>query len=336
MKVYLRLVVVLVVPILVAALTYLFMHRAFLEPVDPSNTKTELVEIEPEKTFREICKKIQSQNIIRHWWALEVLARVKKSDTAINAGEYELSPSMSPKDVLKKLVSGDVFKRKVLVKEGASIWEIGAVVQEAGLMPAEEFNKAVADAKLLAVAGLNASSFEGYLFPNTYNFSRPASAKTIIFTMLEEGEKQWPGEFTQRADELHLTRHEILTLASIIEKESGDPEEMPIISSVFHNRLNQGMKLQSDPTVIYGLKNFDGNLTKENLQDPHPYNTYVNFGLPPGPIGNPGKTAVRAALFPKETSYLFFVANRKGGHVFSTTLQEHNDAVHTFQLGGGG
>ena len=154
--------------------------------------------------------------------------------------------------------------------------------------------------------------------------------------MLEEGDKHWPSEFSDRANEINLSRHEITTLASIIEKESGNAEEQPLISSVFHNRLSNGMRLESDPTVIYGIKDFNGNLTRQDLHTPHPYNTYTNFGLPPGPICNPGETAIRASLYPKESPYLFFVANGKGSHVFSTTLQEHNEAVAKYQLGRGG
>ena len=150
--------------------------------------------------------------------------------------------------------------------------------------------------------------------------------------MLEEGEKRWIPEFTERADLLRMSRHEVLTFASIVEKESGNTSEQPLVSSVFHNRLQQGMRLQSDPTVIYGVPNFDGNLTKAHLETVTPYNTYTNPGLPPGPIANPGESAIRATLFPAQTNFLFFVADGKGGHVFSTTLAEHNEAVRRYQI----
>jgi len=333
MKPLVRIFIILLVPVLVSLGTYLSIRRAFYSAVDPNDTTMRLVEIENSKSFREICRKIESSGVLRHWWVLEILARLKKSDTSVSAGEYELNPSMLPGDILRKLVAGDVFKRKVTVREGLSVWEIGSLTEEAGLVSKEEFDKGVADPKFLAIAGLNAPSFEGYLFPETYLFSRPITVKTIIFAMIEQGEKNWPAEYTARADELNFTRHEILTLASIIEKESGNVDEQPTISSVLHNRLAQGMKLQVDPTVIYGIKNFNGNLTKQDLQTPTPYNTYVNFGLPPGPIANPGATAIKAALYPAETSYLFFVADGQGRHVFSSTLQEHNEAVRRYQLG---
>lgn len=334
MKPLLRIILIIVLPALAAALTYRVVSSAFHDPVDPHDSKLQLVEIETDTSFREICKKIAGAGLINHWWVLEALARLKKIDKNVSAGEYQLSRNMPPAEILRKLTSGEVFKRRVTVREGLSVWEIGKLVEEAGILSKVDFDKAVADAKLLAIAGLNAPSFEGYLFPDTYFFSRPTTPKAIIFSMLEQGEKNWPPEYTARADELNFTRHEILTIASIIEKESGNVDEQPLIASVLHNRLNQGMKLQADPTVIYGIPNFNGNLTKQDLQTPSPYNTYTNFGLPPGPIANPGATAVRAALFPKETSFLFFVADGKGNHVFSTTLQEHNEAVRRYQLNG--
>ena len=327
-----RLSIFLFLPGLAAILTYGYLSSVFLEPLNSSNTNVVLVEIAPGKTFKDICLELESKNLLKHWWSLSLLSRFGHKDTKIKAGEYELTPSMRPKEILDKLLSGQIFKRSVLVREGVSIWEIGKIVEDAGLMGASEFNLALADRNLLSTAGIKAESFEGYLFPETYYFSRPVTPKDIIWRMMEEGDKHWPPAFTERANELNLSRQEILTLASIIEKESGNADEQPIVSSVFHNRLGQGMRLQSDPTVIYGIKDFNGNITKDDLLNPHPYNTYVNFGLPPGPICNPGDTAIRAALYPKETAFLFFVGNKEGGHVFSTTLQEHNEAVTKYQL----
>jgi UPF0755 protein len=150
--------------------------------------------------------------------------------------------------------------------------------------------------------------------------------------MLQEGEKRWKPEVNERAAQLGMTRHELLTLASIIEKESGNQREQPLISSVFHNRLRNGMKLESDPTVAYGIPDLNGQLLRKHLETEHPYNTYINFGLPPGPICNPGETAIQAALYPTpDSQYLFFVADGQGGHVFSTTLAEHNKAVAQYR-----
>lgn len=331
-KFLIRLTFIVAIPAFVALVTFLLLRQSLLRPLRPNSTEKITVEIAPGKTFNQICNELHDKGVLRHPWSLELLARFKKADTRINAGEYELSPAMGPREILAKLMSGEVVKRSITIKEGQSVWEIGKAIEAAGIISAAEFNGAVADPNLLTNAGVSASSFEGYLFPETYFFSRPITVREIIWKMLEEGEQHWKREFSDQADKLRMSRHEILTLASIIEKESGNVEEQPLISAVFHNRLNQGMKLQSDPTVIYGIKNFDGNLTKEHLLDANNmYNTYLHFGLPPGPICNPGDTAIKAALFPAEATYLFFVADGKGKHVFSTTLEEHNAAVNRYQ-----
>lgn len=332
MRPLLRILTIILVPILVSVAVFQFMATIFLQAKDPSVTAPVLVEIEQGRSFRGTSKQLEKLGLVRFWWSLEVLARMKKGGTVVNAGEYEIAPSMTPGEILQKLVSGDVFKRKVTIPEGTSIWEMGKIIEAAGLLPKADFDAAVVDPVLLNKAGIVAKSFEGYLFPETYNFSRPIKSEGIIWKMLEEGEQHWKPEYSDQADNLRMSRHEVITLASIIEKESGVTDEHPIISSVLHNRLRQGMKLQVDPTVIYGVPNFNGNLTKQDLETPTPYNTYVNFGLPPGPIANPGASAINAALFPAETTYLYFVADRKGRHVFSTTLDEHNDAVRQFQL----
>jgi UPF0755 protein len=148
-------------------------------------------------------------------------------------------------------------------------------------------------------------------------------------------EKQWQPEWTQRVQIIEMTKHDILTLASIIEKESGNFDEQPVISSVFHNRLKKGMRLQADPTVIYGIKDFNGNITKKDLMTLTPYNTYMVEGLPPGPIANPGLSAIKAALYPTDTNFLYFVGNGEGKHIFSESLEKHNEAVNRYQRGRG-
>lgn len=322
-----------VLPLALALAVYFYLYNIFLKPVDLSSTQSILIEIPAGQTsFRETFQALQDKGVIRSARGLNLLARIRGDDKRIKAGEYDLSPALAPREILNKFVSGDVVKRVVLVKEGASAFEVGAVIEAAGLASRAEFEHGVVDPVLLARAGIPSQSFEGYLFPETYYFSKPLTVKDIIWRMMEEGERRWKQEFSDRAAELSMTRHEILTLASIIQKESGKVDEQPIISSVFHNRLKEDMKLQSDPTVIYGIPNFDGNLTRAQLETPTPYNTYVNFGLPPGPIGNPGDSAIVAALYPATTSYLFFVADGTGKHVFSTTLDEHNTAVQKYQI----
>jgi len=327
-----RVALYLAVPLGVALAAYLVFQTLFLSPASPGNEQVVLFEVVPESSLKTISQTLEQRGIIKNWWTVTYLARMTGKDTKITAGEYELSPSMTPVQVLAKIAGGKPFERRVTLREGASIWELGALLEEAGILTKAEFNPALTDRQLLAAAGIPGDSFEGYLFPNTYHFSRPVTAKKIIWRMMEEGENNWPQNFSERADALKLSRHQVITLASIIEKESGNVEEQPMISSVFHNRMGRNMKLQSDPTVIYGIPEFNGNLTKADLERPSPYNTYVNAGLPPGPICNPGRKAIEATLFPQETGYLYFVGDGKGSHVFSVTLAEHNTAVAKYQL----
>jgi UPF0755 protein len=326
----LRIILILSIPALIAVGTYLFFRQAFLAPLDPNSTHEVTIEIAPGKAFSEASNSLAEQRVIRYAWSLDILAKTTKADTKIKAGEYLVTAAMSPRTILDKLMSGDVIKRIVTVVPGMSIKDLPALVEAQGLMKAEQFAAALKDPGLLIRAGIASQSFEGYLWPDTYQFSRPIVPWDIIFRMLEEGEKKWIPEFTARSEELRLSRHEILTLASIIEKEAGNLEELPVISSVFHNRLKQGMKLQADPTVIYGLENFDGNLKDEDMKNPHAYNTYVNLGLPPGPICVPGEASIRAALYPSEMPYLYFVSDGAGKHVFSTTFAEHQEAVKRY------
>lgn len=319
--------VVLGAPLFAAFITYLILRSLFLVPADSSRTEAISVEVGPGMSFGDIANTLKEKGLVKRAWTLRLMSRLRKADTKINSGEYSLSPSMTQKEILTKLISGDVIKRTILIKEGMNIWEIAKAINESGLLTEEEFKKALVDPELLRKWGVPGKSFEGYLFPNTYYFSRPISPEEVIGTFIKEGEKNWDDSFTSKADEYRFSRHDILTLASIIEKESGNKDEQPLISSVFHNRLKEGMKLQSDPTVIYGIANFNGNLTRQDLETPTAYNTYTNFGLPPGPIGNPGLSAIKAALNPAYSNFLFFVADGRGGHKFSTTLRDHNTAV---------
>ena len=237
---------------------------------------------------------------------------------------------MTPKEVLAKLISGETIKRIVTILPGMTIKEVSHAIAQSGIASEDEIKKALSDPMLLKRWAIPGLSFEGYLYPETYHFSKPITANDILSTTIKEGEKHWSPEFSSRADELHMTRHEVLTLASIIEKETSLEDERSLVSSVFHNRLKQGMKLQSDATVIYGIPNFNGNITKIDLETPTLYNTYTNLGLPPGPIGAPTLNSIRAALYPATSDYLYFVADGNGGHRFSATYREHRENVGDF------
>lgn len=321
------------VPLVAALATYATLRAFFIEPLNPSETATSIFEVRPDENLKAIARKLEESNLIRSHLTVTTLAKLQGKDTLVMAGEYELSPSMSPQQILDSMVEGRMILRKVTIKEGASMKEIGPLLEQAGIATAQEFNAALVDPILLEQIRVPATSAEGYLFPETYRFQKSTPPRKILEKMRKEFDRNWAPTWDARLIELEMTKHQALTLASIIEKESGNVDEQPLISSVFHNRLAKGMRLQADPTVIYGIPNFDGNITKEHLTTPSPYNTYVIQGLPPGPIANPGSSAIKAALYPQESKFLFFVGNGRGKHIFSETLDQHNDAVNVFQRG---
>ncbi len=207
------------------------------------------------------------------------------------------------------------------------------MIEAAGLGRADDFLALCRDHSFINSLGLQEDSLEGYLFPETYNFPKGTPLKTIVKSMTDSFFDVWK-KYDSPAKEAGLTRHEAITLASIVEKETGAAQERPLIAGVFHNRLKKGMRLQTDPTVVYGLKDFNGNITRADLAADHPYNTYIIPALPPGPITNPGEAAIAAAVKPAQVSYLYFVAKNDGTHQFSNTLNEHNRAVRQYQRGG--
>lgn len=327
----LKLLIFFLVPITVALGTLLYLNTVFSLPMNARDPSTALFEVLPQQSLKAVSKELENQGLIRHAWAFNIMAQVKKQDTAIRAGEFELSKSMTPEQILHRIVNGPMFGRKVTVKEGVSIRDIGILIEQAGVGSKSEFDAALQDQNLLRTTGVRAQSFEGFLFPDTYEFSRSTPAAKVIQTMVTRFNQAWTTEFEDRAQNLKMTKNEVLTLASIVEKESGNSKEQPLIASVFHNRLKRGMRLQADPTVIYGIPNYNGNITKEDLLTPTPYNTYVIDGLPPGPIANPGLSAIRATLYPLETPFLYFVADGTGNHIFSEDLGDHNRAVNEHQ-----
>ncbi len=321
----------LVLPAAAVFAVYATLDSYFSKPADSSRTALELFEIPENSRFKDVAVALEEKQFVKSQWPIRIIAKIDDKETSIKAGEYQLSASMTPKQILSIIAEGKMFLRRFTVREGMSMKEIGPLLEQAGIISGEEFSRALADQALLKALNIQASSFEGYLFPETYQFPRGTKPQKIITTMTEQLNKLWDPSWDEKLSQLQLTRHQLLTLASIIEKESGNVDEQPIIASVFYNRLRMGMKLQSDPTVIYGIPNFDGNITRAHLETPSDYNTYVITGLPPGPIANPGITAIRAALNPPPTSYLYFVGNGQGRHVFSENLDDHNAAVNQFQ-----
>ncbi len=296
-----------------------------------TDTTTRIVNIPTGVSFRVVTNMLIKKGIIRDSRGLDLLAWLTGSYRSVKAGEYELSPSMSAYEVLNVLVKGRVKEYVVTFPEGYSIKEIARTLASKGLVDEKEFIKKTGDRKFARSLGLPGPTFEGYLFPDTYRFTKNMGVEEIIKKMTERFKTIYNEKFQSLARKRGMTTKEVITLASIIEKEAGSRKEMRDISAVFHNRLKRGYRLESDPTVIYGIPEFDGNLTRKHLKTWTPYNTYLVYGLPPGPIASPGRTAIEAALNPSHTDYLYFVSKNDGTHHFSKTLREHNMAVERYQ-----
>lgn len=307
------------------------LHRFAHRPAD-GEEHSHIVSVAPGESFGMLSARLEKAGVITSDIRFKIIARLSGDDKRLRAGEYALSTAMTPMEIIDILASGKVLLHRLTIPEGYTIDQVATEVEKAGLASAEEFSRLARDPSLVSELQLDGPSLEGYLFPDTYHFPREVSARGIITTMVNAYQSLVTDEWRNRAHELDLSIHDIVTLASIIEKETGAPSERPIIASVFHNRLKKRMRLESDPTVIYGIESFDGNITRRHLSSATPYNTYVIRGLPPGPIANPGRAALEAALYPAETDYLFFVSKKDGTHYFSKTIAEHTEAVRKYQL----
>ena len=287
-------------------------------------------------TFSSVERRLEADGLIRSKTGFYILAWWKGVMTSIKAGEYELSPAQTPQEILDYLVQGKVRKYIVTIPEGFNLFQVANLLEEAGLISRESFLSAARDKKFLHTLGINADSAEGYVYPDTYQLTKNATAYEIIRTFVNHFWEVWNSEgFGKKADEMDVTIQDIIILASIVEKEAMLPSERPIIASVFWNRLKKGMPLQSDPTVYYGIlvetKVNRHRLRWRDLRKKTPYNTYIIRGFPAGPISNPGKASIRAVFYPARDSYLYFVSKNNGTHYFSRTLAEHNRAVDRYQ-----
>ncbi len=297
-----------------------------------SDNSPKSVNIMPGHNFSDVFKELCNSGIVAYSYRFKLLAVIRGYDKRIKFGEYLLSPSMTPSEILTIMTKGKVRLNKLTIPEGYNIEQIATAVFQAEIEDEKSFLKAAKNSSLAAQMKITADTFEGYLFPDTYYFPKNTTPKTIISTMVNRFRTIFTDEFAKQAEKLGFSIHQIVTLASIIEKETGASEERPVISSVFHNRLKKNMRLESDPTVIYGIDGFNGNITKKDLKKPSPYNTYLIRGLPPGPISNPGLKALEAALYPAETDFLYFVSKKNKTHKFSTNIRDHNKAVYKYQI----
>lgn len=285
-----------------------------------------------------IAQLLENAGIIRSKYIFAYLAWKQGLYKKLQPGEYELDCSMPPQSHLKDIAEGKVKLYKIVIPEGSNIFDVKRIFDESGLFEDPDFFANVYDRGFLSRFGFNAESAEGFIFPDTYLFPRGLTTKKALSVIFKRFWDVWEKDgFSARLAELNLNAQEIVTLASIVEKETAAEDERALIAGVFWNRLKLDMPLQADPTVAYGLLSPEDNnvrrLTKKDLLTMHPYNTYLLKGLPKGAIANPGKKAIEAVLYPKKTDYLYFVSKNDGAHQFSTNLVEHNKAVNRYQRG---
>jgi len=286
------------------------------------------------QSFNTTARQLAQAGLCTSETKLRFVATLLGLDKKIKAGEYRLSGAMPPQAILSILTSGRVHLRKLTIPEGYTVKQIAAVVEKNGLGKAAHITDLCFSEPFIRRMNLpdDAPSLEGYLFPETYLFEKGTTEEAILTAMVDRFKAVFTATLQRDGRTLGLTPNQVVTLASIIEKETGAPFERPLISSVFHNRLKKRMRLETDPTVIYGIKDFNGNITRKDLRRRTPYNTYVIKGLPPGPIASPGLAALTAAVRPDDTPYLYFVSKKDGSHHFSRTLREHSKAVRKYQL----
>jgi len=295
--------------------------------------KETLVDIPKGTDTRHMARLLQQAGVIRFDWQF-LLARAIRKDARLQAGEYRFHTPASVWTVFDRIVRGDIFYHQVRVPEGHNIFDIANTLENQKLISSEAFLKVARDPALIRDLDPQAPSLEGFLFPSTYRIARHTTPEQVCRMMTDEFRSVW--KELNPAPETDI--HTIVTLASLVEKESAVPQERPQVASVYTNRLRQGMRMDADPTVIYAalLENrYRGAIYRSDLDKDHPYNTYRHAGLPPGPIANPGRGALEAALRPAETEFLFFVAkpDGSGSHEFTTDLAEHNKAVLNYRRG---
>ena len=297
----------------------------------PNSSSVSKVTVRSGSTLNAISKQLFEKKIISNEqmfrWSVQIMGKEKE----IPIGTFRLVDTQSNYDIIKQLVYGSPELKKVRLLEGWSVKQIAEHLNDVMGFEIDEILDIARDHRFLRKHDIKASTIEGYLFPNTYLFFDGDSPTSVLDNVVSEYKNFWRDAFRDRARELNMTEHEVVTLASIIEGEAIYDNERPIISGVYHNRLNRGMRLQADPTIQYIIEDGPRRLLNRDLKIDSPYNTYKYKGLPPGPINSPGAESLKAALYPAENEYLFFVARGDGYHTFTTNEKEHNIAKKQFQ-----
>lgn len=328
MKTLRRILIFLTVLIFLLGGAGFFIAQKFLHYKNPETVQ---VYLQKGTSIRLISQKLAEAGVVSDARFFEAYVRLFKPAGALKSGEYEFSQDMDLSAVIEKLVSGDVLRRQFTIPEGYDLRKTGKLLADKGILNLTDFERFKHRIDwLVGIKG--ATTLEGFLFPDTYSYDSQTSPEMTVKNLVDNFMMRVGIERLAKGTAKGLSPLDVVTLASVIEKETGQANERPLIAGVFFNRLKLGMPLQSDPTVIYGITNFNGNLTRADLKRDHPYNTYTRGGLPIGPICSPGLEAIEAVLTPAVTDALYFVGKGDGSHYFSSTLDQHNQAVRYYQL----
>ncbi len=329
------LVFIVVIALVVAAGGFAWLVTRVNEPYKGYEGSEQFVEVPTGSGVASIARRLADAGVVRDAVSFRYAVWLIGGSRALKAGEYRFDRPLTAGEVARKIARGEVYLRQITFREGLTIRDMAAVFEKEGFGTRKAFIDAASSAELIRSLDPAAADLEGYLFPDTYALPRRATAETLVEMMVSRFHKQVGGELAERAAGAGMNVHEAMTLASIVEKETGKADERPLVAAVYANRLKIGMGLQCDPTVIYALQRAGRdikNLTREDLQYDSPYNTYRYAGLPPGPIASPGKASIDAALQPAAVPYLYFVSRNDGSHAFATTLEEHNKNVFRWQI----
>jgi len=282
-----------------------------------------------------IGQRLVDAGIVRDRWTFRAAVLISGRARELKAGEYRFDAPIDALEVIDKIRRGDVYRRLLTFREGLTISEMAVVFEQKGFGSAGDFITAASEPSAIRDLDPAARDLEGYLFPETYAVPRGTSARDVVGWMVTGFKKAFDEELRAAATADGLTLRQVVSLAALVEKETGTPDERPLVAAVYRNRMKMGMPMQADPTVIYALQQagrYNGNLTRDDLQLDSPYNTYRYPGLPPGPIASPGRASLQAALHPAPVDYVYFVSKNNGTHAFATTLAEHNQNVFTWQV----
>ena len=308
----------------------IYIAADFLSPLPVGNKSME-IEIPRGATFRQAVEILSKEGLVRDKNLFLFLGRINGMERKIKAGYYSIQGPLSPLTIFRLLKKGQIFEYEITIVEGDALREIAEKLSERNIISKEDFRKLSTDKEFISYHQIDAPTLEGYLFPDTYRIPKGMDPKEAIGMMIVRMREKYSGELKARTSEIGLSEREVLTLASIIEKEAEADNERPLISAVYHNRLKKGIPLQADPTCIYGIKSSGEKITEKDVRRKTPYNTYIIKGLPPGPIASPGIKSITAALYPAKVPYMFFVSNNDGTHRFSVTPEEHEVAVEIYR-----